>query len=576
MASSSTETFFLDEEIESASSWAGDEMPAPLVATRAQNMASSSQEFSFRAVAPVDIHINNLSVSLLTKRRIPACFKDFFKRKAIDSPTLPPPKQILNGVHAQIGSGSLTAILGTSGSGKTSLLNSISHRFSNKHLKKSGNILYNGDDRLDKIRSTYVMQHDVLLPPTLTVRETLQYAAELRLPPSTSKRKRQAIVEEILLELGLKECADTRIGNSDHKGCSGGEKRRTGLAVQLLANPSVLFVDEVTTGLDATTALQLITTLKQLASQGRTVVVTLHQPRSQMWELFDNVLLLSGGSLIYGGPRQACLPYFATLGYPLPAFVNPAEHIIDLAAVDTRSEDVESASHARVQRLKEAWKTSSENQGNEKTSQIATIQAPPSRTTRSSFQHQVRVQTARAIKIAWRDPFGISGSLSEALLLGVITGWVFLHLDESLTGIRSRIGGLYIAASQQSFLIVIFEIYRLVQEIPVFDQEHIEGVVSVPSFLLSRRLARLFIEDIPIPLIFSVIFYFMAGFRHLASQFFTFFALMLLSHYLAVTLAMLCIAVSRNFASASMVANLVFTVQTMCSKLFQDDTKRSY
>jgi hypothetical protein len=124
-------------------------------------------------------------------------------------------------------------------------------------------------------------------------------------------------------------------------------------------------------------------------------------------------------------------------------------------------------------------------------------------------------------------------------------------------------------------LILIFEIYRLAQEIPVFDQEHIEGVVSVSSFLVSRRLARLFIEDIPIPLIFSVTFYFMAGFRHLASQFFTFFALILLIHYLSVTLAMLCIAISRSFASASMVANLVFTVQTLCSKSFRDDIKAS-
>jgi ABC-type multidrug transport system ATPase subunit len=171
------------------------------------------------------------------------------------------------------------------------------------------------------------MQHDVLLP-TLTVRETLQYAAELRLPPPTTPEERRAIVEEVLLELGLRDCADTRIGSSDQKGCSGGEKRRTSLAVQLLANPSVLFLDEVTTGLDATTALQLIGTLKQLARQGRTIVVTLHQPRSQMWDLFDNVLLLSGGSLVYGGAKDACIPYFETFGHPLPAFVNPAEHII--------------------------------------------------------------------------------------------------------------------------------------------------------------------------------------------------------------------------------------------------------
>ncbi|KAE9364384.1 putative ABC transporter [Stipitochalara longipes BDJ] len=550
-------------------------MQPPLVHVE-KGPASSPQEFSLRGVIPVDIRINDLTVALPVKQpkqrnKTPAYFEDFFNPQALQEDPEPavvlPSKKILHGIHAHLASGTLTAILGASGSGKTSLLNSMSHRFSSKQLQTSGAILYNRGDKLSSVRSTYVMQHDVLLP-TLTVRETLQYAAELRLPASTSAEERHAIVEEVLLELGLKECADTRIGNSEHKGCSGGEKRRTSLAVQLLANPSVLFLDEVTTGLDATTALQLVATLKQLARQGRTIVVTLHQPRSQMWDLFDNILLLSGGSLVYGGPQESCIPYFSDLGYPLPAFVNPNEHIIDLAAIDTRSSDAETASQVRVKLLKEAWKRQYQPTDNEKSTAHVATRADAPRPSRSSFQHQVRVQTSRTIKTAWRDPFGISGSLSEALLLGLITGWVFLNIDESLTGIRSRIGALYTAAVQQGFLILIFEIYRLAQEIPVFDQEHIEGVVSVSSFLLSRRLARLLIEDIPVPLIFSVIFYFMAGFRHFASQFFIFFVLTLLSHYLAVTLAMFCIAVSRNFAGASMIANLMFTVQTLCSGFF--------
>jgi ABC-type multidrug transport system ATPase subunit len=567
------------QDTTSTTSWTDDKMPPSLV-TVTKEVASSSQELSLRGVIPVDIRIKNLTVTLPSKQPKPrnttrAYYEDFFNPQAVQSnpepPVVIPPKKILDGIDVYIASGTLTAILGASGSGKTSLLNSMSHRFSEKHFRTNGTILYNGDDRLASIRSTYVMQHDILLP-TLTVRETLQYAAELRLPPSTSAEERYAMVEEVVLELGLKECADTRIGNSGNKGCSGGEKRRTSLAVQLLANPSVLFLDEVTTGLDATTALQLIATLKQLATQGRTIVVTLHQPRSQMWELFDNVLLLSGGSLVYGGAKDACIPYFETLGYPLPAFVNPAEHIIDLAAIDTRSTDAEATSQLRVKQLKEAWKSAFGSTENKKDNVNVATQSHLLRPNRSSFQHQVRVQTARTVKTAWRDPFGISGSLSEALLLGLITGWVFLDIDESLTGVRSRVGAIYTAAVQQGFLILIFETYRLAQEILVFDQEHLEGVVSVSSFLVSRRLARLFLEDIPIPLIFSVIFYFMAGFRHLASQFFTFFAVILLSHYLAVTLAMLCISVSRNFAKASMVANLVFTVQTLCSKLSQDNS----
>ena len=115
----------------------------------------------------------------------------------------------------------------------------------------------------------------------------------------------------------------------------------------------------------------------------------------------------------------------------------------------------------------------------------------------------------------------------------------------------------------EGYLILLFECYRLTIDIQLFDREHREGVVSVQSFLISRRLARIFIEDVPVPLIFSVIFYFMAGFRPLASQFFVFFGVTLISQYIAVNYATLCVAVSRNFTSASFIANMGFTLQSL-------------
>ncbi|KAL3421066.1 ABC transporter [Phlyctema vagabunda] len=537
-----------------------DPKPVPEVHTTRGN----APELSLHAVAPVEISIDEVTIHLRTKSTSSTKFRAASKKPS-EIPA-PSPKPIISGVSANFSSGSLTAIIGSSGSGKTSLLNCLSGRLSRKGLETTGTVLYNGAPQLSSIRSAYVLQQDILLP-TLTVREILQYSAELRLPPPVSDDERAAVVEQVLLELGLKDCADTRIGNHSHKGCSGGEKRRTSLGVQLLANPSVLFLDEVTTGLDAASALQLIKTLKQLAETGRTIIVTLHQPRSEIWGLFDNILLLAEGYPLYCGLREACIPYFEGLGYLLPAFVNPAEHIIDLAAIDARSSDLEKVSRKRVEQLQNSWRDSPAYT-NEKPSPSLTTDGHQPVFGCASFSRQLRVQTTRTLKTTWRDPMGITGSFSEALLMGIITGWVFLDLDGSLTGIRSRIGALYTAAAQQGFLIMIFEIYRLTLDIAVFDKEHTEGVVGVPSFLISRRLARLFVEDIPVPLIFSLIFYFMSGFRHLASQFFTFFALILLSHYLAVTLAMLCVSLSRNFAGASMVANLSFTIQTLCSGFF--------
>ncbi len=524
-------------ELESDSASPPTEHTSP---ARSPNLDATANDISFRAVDAVNVSVRNLSVNIdVSPNGIAALKTSFGRRKAEKQKEF---KTILNGVSATMPSGSLTAILGSSGSGKTTLLNTLAYRMGGGRLKITGDILYNGNPKITSIRSAYVMQQDVLLP-TLTVRETLFYAAELRLPSSTSTEERYRVVEEVILELGLKECANTRIGNNVHKGCSGGEKRRTSLGVQMLANPSVLFLDEVTTGLDATSAFQLIRTLKTLAAKGRTIVVTIHQPRSEIWGLFDRLILLSEGSPVYSGPLSECLPYFDDLGHGLPAFVNPAEHLVDLVAVDSRSTVLEATSSTRVESMKQAWRDSEcrilHNVNEKDRSLVDDLANVKSKSQKSSLMRQVKVLTGRTVKVTYRDPMGMAGSLLEATSMAIITGWIFLHLDGSLQGIRSKEGALYTAASFQGYLILLFETYRLTIDIQLFDREYGEGVVDVPAFLISRRLARVFIEDIPVPLIFSVVYYFMAGFRPLASQFFTFFAVTLLSQYIAVTLATL-------------------------------------
>ncbi len=451
-----------------------------------------------------------------------------------------------------------------------SFLDAISHRISDSKFKVSGDIRYNGNTKISSIRSAYVVQQDVLLP-TLTVRETLQYAADLRLAGAFDTAERHNIVEEVILELGLKECASTRIGDDSRKGCSGGEKRRTSLGVQMLANPSALFLDEVTTGLDATSAFQLVRTLKYLTNKGRTIVITIHQPRSEIWALFDRLVLLSEGQSIYSGPTSASLPHFGRLGYEIPQYCNPAEFLIDLAAVDTRQPELESISRVRVERLKSAWQSTSELEEPEKVQDGKQTMAEVTHETEfqtfgSSFTNELMVQTARTFKTTVRDPMGLLSSLTEAVILGIIAGWIFIKVDGTLSGIRSREGALYTAAALQGYLILLFETYRLTLDIAVFDRERSEHVVGVFSFIISRRLARLLLEDVTVPLVFSTIFYFSVGFRPLTSQFFVFYAIVLLCQYLSVTLAMVCVATFRDFAQAGLVANLSFTLQSICSE----------
>ncbi|KAL8811787.1 MAG: hypothetical protein Q9200_001519 [Gallowayella weberi] len=538
------------------------EMPAEY--HHGQAVDKAQNDLSFHAVQAVDVQVRNLSVDINVSGGSFANLSALFKRKR-NAPT-ETHKTILHDVNAYMPSGSLTAILGGSGSGKTTMLHALSHRIGGSRLRIEGSIVYNGSERISTVRNAYVMQHDVLIP-TLTVRESLLYAAELRLPPPASPDERRQMVEDVILELGLKECANTRIGDNVHKGCSGGEKRRTSLGVQMLANPSVLFLDEVTTGLDAASAFQLVSTLKLLASKGRTIIITIHQPRSEIWALFDRLVLLSGGASVYSGPAKDCIPYFENLGFALPAFVNPAEFFIDLAAVDIRSPDLEEASSTRVDMLKQAWRISSEN-GSWTSEQKIDAELPPGKISKLGRKHaslgrQIRVLTARTFKTTYRDPMGMAGSLIEACSMAIITGWIFLNLDGSLAGIRSRQGALYTAAALQGYLILLFEAYRLTIDIELFDREYAEKVTSVPAFLISRRLARLFVEDLPVPLIYSVIFYFMVGFDARANQFLVFFAVNLLLHYIAVTLATLCVSVTRNFAGASFIANMAFTLQSL-------------
>ncbi|KAJ3341352.1 hypothetical protein HDU93_004988 [Gonapodya sp. JEL0774] len=272
----------------------------------------------------------------------------------------PPPKplRLLRNVSATVTPGQVTAIMGASGAGKTTLLNTLAGRI--KHASTEGTICFNNrpvSKAILRNTSAYVKQEDTLLP-FLTVRETLSINAYLRMPAGIPSDMRTNVVEAIIMELGLKDCANTLIGDSAKRGCSSSEKRRVSVAVQMLSLPQVIFLDEPTSGLDSFSALALIEMLESLAKrQSKTVVLSVHQPRATAFERFDNIILLCrGGHLVYSGPQKDILSYFAKLGYPCPKGVNPADFILDLSSLDTSSEDSEKLSAARLTILIQAWK----------------------------------------------------------------------------------------------------------------------------------------------------------------------------------------------------------------------------
>jgi hypothetical protein len=167
----------------------------------------------------------------------------------------------------------------------------------------------------------------------------------------------------------------------------------------------------------------------------------------------------------------------------------------------------------------------------------------------------------------------MTASVTEAILMGLAVGYMFYDLGQDQAGIRSRQGCLYVVASLQGYLILIFETYRMTLDMPIFDREALEHCVSPAAFVFSRRLARLLTEDLPVPLIFSTLIYFMAGLDGQIHKFFIFFSITMINHYIAVLCATACVVISRNFPSASLIASLIYTLQSLASGMIvQVDT----
>ena len=227
-------------------------------------------------------------------------------------------KIILNNLSGCFRHGRLTAIMGPSGAGKTSLLEVISKQSKSGIAK--GNLYLNGnkvDIKTIKKFSGFVFQEDVILN-TMTVKEALFMSAYLRLPEEISMEEKMKRVDNMISLLHLEKCKDTIVGDSLMKGISGGEKKRLSVGMEMIMNPSIIFLDEPTTGLDSYSAYSLISNLKDLASNGRTVITTIHQPSSEILGLFDDLIILYQGKIIYQGEMKNLVNYFNGMGYICP------------------------------------------------------------------------------------------------------------------------------------------------------------------------------------------------------------------------------------------------------------------
>ncbi|KAL3696596.1 hypothetical protein R1sor_010672 [Riccia sorocarpa] len=236
-------------------------------------------------------------------------------------------QSVLHDISGFAEPGRLLAIMGPSGSGKSTLLEGLAGRLSNQ-AQCHGEILLNGrKEQLSYGTAAYVSQDDVLLG-TLTVYETLYYSAKLRLPDNMTRSETELIVKKTIEDVGLQDSMSTPIGNWHQRGLSGGEKRRVSIAIELLTRPRLLFLDEPTSGLDSASAYHVVQALQNLARDGRTVICSIHQPSSEVFELFDDLCLLSGGKQVFYGPIFGAQEFFASAGVPCPALRNPSDHYL--------------------------------------------------------------------------------------------------------------------------------------------------------------------------------------------------------------------------------------------------------
>ncbi|TRY59369.1 hypothetical protein DNTS_013990 [Danionella cerebrum] len=535
----------------------------------------SVSSFSPQRGATVSFHNINYSVTMKS---------GFLCKRKISQ------KHILNNLNGIMKPG-LNAILGATGSGKSSFLDVLAARKDPSGL--SGEVLIDGAPQPPNFKclSGYVVQDDVVMG-TLTVRENLRFSAALRLPRSISQKEKDEKVEKLIQELGLSKVADSRVGTQLIRGVSGGERKRTNIGMELIIDPPVLFLDEPTTGLDASTANSVLLLLKRMAKRGRTIILSIHQPRFSIYRLFDSLTLLVSGKLVYHGPAQDTLQYFRQIGYICEPHNNPADFFLDVINGDssavTLNKQMDEESEQRRESLKgiEDHLVNQYQSSNSFSRTRAELQSildrseslgrPKTRTITycTPFFHQFLWVLHRTFKNLLLNPqtsiAQVHQRQSFVVLIGVmvflalIVGAIFFGVSTNQSGIQNRMGALFFITTNQCFSAVsAAELF--IAERKLFVHEYISGYYRVSVYFLSKILSDILtLRTIP-AIIFSCVAYWMIGLKATAESFFIFlFSIILVSYTgtsmtLAISADQTVVAIANIFMTISFIFMMIFS-----------------
>jgi ABC-type multidrug transport system ATPase subunit/ABC-type multidrug transport system permease subunit len=459
---------------------------------------------------------------------------------------------------------------GPSGSGKTTLLNVLAGRTAAAAATVGGSVLVDGQQvSVSTFRrlTSYVEQEDALIG-SLTVKETLDFNARLSLPRSTSALDRVKRIESLIYSFGLVEQANTLIGTPVRKGISGGQKRRVSVASALVSSPSILFLDEPTSGLDSAASLKVISYLKKLVKREHFIVIaSIHQPSTTTFELFDKLLLLSGGKTCYFGPTTEIKTYFDSIGFLMPAQMNPAEFAIDLTNIDF-AEDREAA-RQKLERVQTAWiesvaaNSSSVEKGKPteavnsqlrvKNVENAKNVSIPFILLHRSFIKSYRDVFAYGVRLAMYMGMFLSIQVFALYLtvlqgLAVMMGTVWLRLQADQASIQSFINAIFFGSAFMSFMAVAY-VPAFLEDRAMYVKERANGLYGPTSFVIAN-----FLIGLPylfaIAIIFSVITYWLANFNPSGRAFITWVMWLFLDLVAAESLVVLMSAITPIFVVA--------------------------
>ncbi|XP_067645713.1 protein scarlet [Eurosta solidaginis] len=429
-------------------------------------------------------------------------------------------KRIINNSTGAVQPGNMMALMGSSGSGKTTLMSTLAFRQPAGTIVQ-GDILINGrriGPFMHRI-SGYVYQDDLFIG-SLTVLEHLTFMAHLRLDRRVSNRERKIIINDLLARTGLLSSAYTRIGSGDDKKVlSGGERKRLAFAVELLNDPVILFCDEPTTGLDSFSAQQLVQTLYELAKKGTTILCTIHQPSSQLFDMFNNVLLLADGRVAFTGSPQNALTFFAANGYHCPEAYNPADFLIGVLATDP---GYEQASQRSAQYLCDMFAVSNAAKQRD---MLVNLEIHMAQTGEYPFESQVdSFQSAawykkfhviwyRATLSMFRDPTIQHMRFFQKMAMAIIIGVCFAGTTAvTQLGVQAVQGVLFVMISENTYHPMYSMLNVFPQGFPLFLRETRSGLYSTAQYYVANILAMLPCMVFE-PFLFVIIAYWIAGLR---------------------------------------------------------------